>query len=147
MQNRFCNKSHQLLTKEEKEFQKQFKNYIEGIPSERLGQLIHNYPGEKWRILLIKESGIKLPDRLQQEIKSFDKKEQYKNLIKDFSTGKDSSERQLYTEFYSWCLENSVTRPKSFHEFKQILNETASDNLSTTCDKHTCALLKMIVLV
>jgi len=62
------------LDSEELKFRSLFNNYLKSVPSDILGPMMIEHPGEAWRVKLIKRSGLELPKRVAEAVERFDEK-------------------------------------------------------------------------
>jgi len=142
------------LTDEEIKFRSEFQEYLKLVPSEILGPMIVENPGERWRIFMIKKSGIKLPRRVEEVVKEYENKQkkhddyltQLKTLIEN---EKDNLviDINLYIKFKNWIIENGFDiEHHSFFDFKNAINSILK-NRSSFKDPIDYELMKISILI
>jgi hypothetical protein len=60
---------------EDKDFQQQFRAYLETVPAEVLGPIILNHGDIGWRVEMIKRSGLMIPQELRLAMEEYEKEE------------------------------------------------------------------------
>jgi hypothetical protein len=140
-------------------FREQFQAYLKSVPSEILGPLMLNNPGEKWRIMMIKSSGLILPKSLMNAIKQYEdknqKEEEMINSVRLFLDDYNSSiqktshsKRDLYTSYRKWHDHHCDGKALSFKEFRLVIDQCQfSCNEKKSADALTYKLLKLSVII
>lgn len=104
-----------LLDQEELEFQKQFKQYVLNLDDEVLTSIKKGKNAEEWRIDICKMSGLKLPKRMQEEIKQHDAKiESCKHFLRSQDLLLENN--RLYRYYLSSCTSKHKVSREQFGE-------------------------------
>jgi hypothetical protein len=144
-----------ILTEEEGIFQEQFKKYFESVPSEVVGPIMANNPGEGWRVILIRQSKLRIPKRLEIMMNQYDKLKEisnegnqvYKEFISQHEVG--SIDKKLYGEFRVFCREYGYANEDHYHKFKELLEFSVENNRRQNMKKSPFdyELMKLSVMV
>lgn len=140
------------LTEKEKIFKGQFKQYLSTVAPEILGPIILNNPGEKWRIMMIKKSGIEIPPAVQKAIEYQEKRDEeikiYREFLSDQQIDKNSSSNlkgHILSELYNKFIEQYGVG--EFSKFKSIIIKIMREKQEIkSADNFTYAIMKFSVL-
>lgn len=114
-------------TPELKLFRERFNTYRQNLDKKEVDNLMKKHPGEEWRIILIKQSGIDLPPSIIEAVRQHDERkiieDEKINKVKCFLASEDAKEiGNMYVKFKKWYSKNySNETDITMVEFKEIV--------------------------
>jgi len=113
-------------TPEIKLFREKFNTYRQSLDKKEVDALMKKHPGEGWRVILIKQSGLELPSSLVKWIEQYDKNKQLEeervNKIRMFLESPENEEiGNTYVKYKFWHMKNYCEVPDiNIAAFKMI---------------------------
>lgn len=114
-------------TPELKLFRERFNTYRQNLDKKEVDNLMKKHPGEEWRIILIKQSGIDLPPSIIEAVRQHDERkiieDEKLGKVKCFLASEDAKEiGNMYVKFKKWYSKNySNETDITMVEFKEIV--------------------------
>lgn len=108
-------------------FREKFNTYRQSLDKKEVDNLMKKHPGEEWRIILIKQSGIDLPPSIIEAVRQYEDRKKIEderiNKIKLFLDSEESKKiGNMYVKFKKWYSKNySNETDITMIEFKEIV--------------------------
>lgn len=97
-------------------FREKFNTYRQSLDNKEVSALMKKYPGEGWRIILIEQSGLKLPPLVEKAVEEYKKNKLIEEeRIKKISLFLDSPESKkvgnIYVKYKYWHMKTYCQEP------------------------------------
>lgn len=110
-------------------FRENFNTYRQSLDKKEVDALMKKHPGEEWRIILIKQSGIELPPSIIEFVRQYEERKKIEdervNKIKLFLNSEEAKKiGNMYIKFKNWHQETYHMEPDiTMIKFKEIVSQ------------------------